>query len=101
MAHVQTLLSIGIPPAQAASRVGFADYTTFYRAYVRSFGHPPSADSGSREVDALLADALTARRPGGEESEHAVIFPVDGTENEDPSMINAVEAGQPSRTDSD
>ena len=101
MAHVQTLLSIGIPPAQAASRVGFADYTSFYRAYVRSFGHPPSADSGSREVDALLADALTARRPGGEESEHAVIFPVDGTENEDPSMINAVEAGQPSPADSD
>ena len=101
MAHVQTLLSIGIPPAQAAARVGFADYTTFYRAYVRSFGHPPSADSGSREVDALLADALTARRPGGEESEHAVIFPVDGTENEDPSMINAVEAGQPSPADSD
>ena len=95
MAHVQTLLSIGIPPAQAAARVGFADYTTFYRAYVRSFGHPPSADSGSREVDALLADALTVRRPGAEESEDAIIFPVNGTENEDPSMINAVEADQP------
>ena len=89
MAHVRLLLSSGMPAAQAAVRVGYTDYTTFYRTYVRSFGHPPSADSGASEPDTLLKQALSAS-PGDAEGIKPVLFPVDGTENEDPSMVNAV-----------
>ena len=89
MAHVQLLLSSGVPAAQAASRVGFGDYTTFYRAYVRTFGHAPSADCGSFGRDALLEEALSVSRP---ESRDGILFPTDGTETEDPSMINAAQA---------
>ena len=91
MSHVQLLLSSGVPAAQAAARVGFADYTTFYRAYVRSFGHAPSADCGSGGRNALLEEALSVSHPDSEESD-AVLFPNDGTEKEDPSMVNAVRA---------
>ncbi|MBQ9251495.1 MAG: helix-turn-helix domain-containing protein [Clostridia bacterium] len=41
MSYVQMLLSAGLSAAQAANRAGFEDYTTFYRAYVRTYGHPP------------------------------------------------------------
>ncbi|MBR3742360.1 MAG: AraC family transcriptional regulator [Clostridia bacterium] len=93
MAHVQLLLSSGVPAAQAATRVGFGDYTTFYRAYVRTFGHAPSADCGSSGRDALLEAALSASHPDSRE-EDAILFPADGTEMEDPSMVNAVRADQ-------
>ena len=42
--YVQQLLINGIPATQAASLAGFGDYTAFYRAYVKRFGHAPSQD---------------------------------------------------------
>lgn len=42
--YVQQLLSGGISAAQAAQAAGFGDYTSFYRAYTKIFGHSPSAD---------------------------------------------------------
>jgi AraC-like DNA-binding protein len=94
MAHVQLLLSSGMPISQAASRVGFSDYTTFYRAYVRSFGHAPSTDCTPGERDALLEKALSAPGSALPSGSNAIVFPENGTENQDPSMINAVEADQ-------
>ncbi|MBR3020550.1 MAG: AraC family transcriptional regulator [Clostridia bacterium] len=91
MAHVQLLLSSGVPAAQAAARVGFGDYTTFYRAYVRTFGHAPSADCETGGRDALLEQALSVPQPDDWGSD-AVLFPNDGTEKEDPSMQGAVRA---------
>ena len=45
--YVQQLLVNGIPVSQAASLAGFGDYTSFYRAYVKRFGHAPSQDRGT------------------------------------------------------
>lgn len=42
--YVQQLLINGIPVSQAAALAGFGDYTSFYRAYVKRFGHAPSHD---------------------------------------------------------
>lgn len=42
--YVQQLLINGISAVQAASLAGFNDYTSFYRAYVKRFGHAPSRD---------------------------------------------------------
>ena len=42
--YVQQLLINGIPATQAATLAGFGDYTAFYRAYVKRFGHAPSQD---------------------------------------------------------
>ncbi len=85
MAHVRLLLASGMNASQAASRVGFSDYTTFYRAYMRSFGHAPSHDCDAGH-DVLLEQALTAQAKTVE----AVDESEGGTEKEDPSMINAV-----------
>ena len=96
MAHVQMLLSTGMPAAQAAARVGFGDYTTFYRAYLRAFGHSPSADSQPRSSQGTpLAQALNVNLsslPSREASfgQDAIVFPARGTEIEDPSMLGAV-----------
>ncbi len=42
--YVQQMLINGIPVTQAASLAGFGDYTAFYRAYLKRFGHAPSQD---------------------------------------------------------
>lgn len=42
--YVQQLLINGVPATQAATLAGFGDYTAFYRAYVKRFGHAPSQD---------------------------------------------------------
>lgn len=42
--YVQQLLINGIPATLAASLAGFGDYTAFYRAYTKRFGHAPSQD---------------------------------------------------------
>lgn len=42
--YVQQLLFNGVPVSQAAAQAGFGDYTSFYRAYVKRFGHAPSHD---------------------------------------------------------
>lgn len=44
--YVQQLLINGIPATQAATLAGFGDYTAFYRAYTKRFGHAPSQDRG-------------------------------------------------------
>lgn len=47
--YVQQLLVNGVPISQAAAMAGFGDYTTFYRAYVKRFGHAPSQDRPGQE----------------------------------------------------
>lgn len=42
MAVVRSELAAGIPAAEAASRAGFGDYSSFYRAYKKMFGCAPS-----------------------------------------------------------
>ena len=56
--YVQQLLINGIPATQAASLAGFGDYTSFYRAYVKRFGHSPSADRSSKRTLMNLNEAL-------------------------------------------
>jgi AraC-like DNA-binding protein len=40
----QNLLQTGETPAVVSAKVGFNNYTTFYRAYRKKFGVPPKAD---------------------------------------------------------
>ena len=57
--YVQQLLINGIPATQAATLAGFGDYTAFYRAYVKRFGHAPSQDrSSTRTDDRRLSEVL-------------------------------------------
>ena len=57
--YVQQLLINGIPATQAATLAGFGDYTAFYRAYVKRFGHAPSHDrSHTRISSASLNETL-------------------------------------------
>ena len=90
MSYVQMLLSAGLPAAQAANRAGFEDYTTFYRAYVRAFGHAPSAARKAAAHSHLLAEALSARGQNPRFAPGEVWYPENGTAEEDPSMQNAV-----------
>ena len=45
IAMAQHLISRGEPPTAVAFSVGFGDYSTFYRAYVKETGKAPSRDS--------------------------------------------------------
>lgn len=45
LAYAKTLIEGGESAAGAAYKVGFGDYSAFYRAYVKAFGHSPTADS--------------------------------------------------------
>lgn len=47
LSYARKLLQSGIPAVEAASAIGYADYSTFYRAYSRYFGHAPAQDKGS------------------------------------------------------
>lgn len=47
LSYGRKLLQSGIPAAEAASYIGYGDYSTFYRAYQRHFGHPPAEDKGN------------------------------------------------------
>jgi AraC-like DNA-binding protein len=42
LAMAQRLLAEGEQPTHIYSRCGFADYSTFYRAYVKAYGHAPT-----------------------------------------------------------
>jgi AraC-like DNA-binding protein len=44
MNRAQYLLQTGRPPSHVYNIVGFSDYSGFYRAYLRHFGHSPSVD---------------------------------------------------------
>lgn len=48
--YAQQLLINGLFAAQAATVAGFSDYTSFYRAYVKHFGHSPSSDFNKESV---------------------------------------------------
>ena len=57
--YVQQLLINGIPATQASTLAGFGDYTAFYRAYVKRFGHAPSQDrSHTRTTNLNMAEVL-------------------------------------------
>ena len=57
--YVQQLLINGVPATQAATLAGFGDYTAFYRAYVKRFGHAPSHDrSPTRTTSFRLEEVL-------------------------------------------
>ena len=45
IAMAQHLLSRGEPPTEVAYSVGFCDYSTFYRAYVKETGRAPSSET--------------------------------------------------------
>ena len=91
MHYVQMLLAAGLPTAQAASRAGFDDYTTFYRAYTRTYGHAPSDAKRTASRNELLAEALSVRSVPGRTLEDQIRYPENGTETEDPSMRNAIQ----------
>ncbi len=42
IAMAQHMIASGAPPTEAAYAVGFGDYSSFYRAYVKYAGHSPS-----------------------------------------------------------
>ena len=87
VAHVQMLLSEGVPPAQAALRSGFGDYTTFYRSYVRLTGHAPTTErSGSETATSYLSSMNERDASGGGDRPRAGDLAA-----EDPSMLGAVE----------
>ena len=46
MAVVRKELAMGAPAAEAASRAGFGDYSSFFRAYKKMFGCAPSDKNG-------------------------------------------------------
>lgn len=56
--YVQQLLINGVPATQAASLAGFGDYTSFYRAYVKRFGHAPSQDRSPTRTDMNISAVL-------------------------------------------
>ena len=41
IAMAEQLLQAGVPAAEVAERVGYSDYSTFWRAYRKQTGHPP------------------------------------------------------------
>ena len=53
MAIVRKELAMGVPAAEAASRAGFGDYSSFFRAYKKMFGCAPSDKNapGMPEMD--------------------------------------------------
>ena len=59
VSYVQQLLINGVPATQAATLSGFGDYTAFYRAYIKRFGHAPSHDrTHTRASGANLEEVL-------------------------------------------
>lgn len=47
VAHAQLLLNRGCHAKDAAAESGFGDYSSFYRAYVKTLGHTPGKDRGT------------------------------------------------------
>ena len=45
--HAQLLLNNGCHAKDAAFSSGFGDYSSFYRAYVKTLGHTPGKDRGT------------------------------------------------------
>ena len=51
LSYAQKLLRSGIPAAEAAAAIGYSDYSTFYRAYLRHMGHSPADDKGNADIE--------------------------------------------------
>ena len=49
----QRKICAGGKPTEVYKACGFRDYTTFYRSYTASLGHPPSQDSKHRDMSPL------------------------------------------------
>ncbi len=49
LTFAKSLIECGESASGAAYRVGFGDYSAFYRAYVKAFGHSPTADTVKKE----------------------------------------------------
>ena len=47
LSYARKLLQSGMPATEVAVTIGYADYSTFYRAYHHHFGHPPTQDKRS------------------------------------------------------
>lgn len=54
----QELLRSGVSALQAATQVGYGDYTSFYRAYMRILRHPPETDKLRGGIDMVRTKAL-------------------------------------------
>ena len=52
--RAQELIDQGYKPTQSYSLAGFSDYSTFYRAYMKHFGHSPSCDQKNEKGDIQL-----------------------------------------------
>lgn len=64
VAYARQLLISGLPATQTAAAAGFGDYTSFYRNYVRHFGHAPNRDySRLTPEQKLLRQEMTDMRP--------------------------------------
>ena len=81
LSYAQKLLRSGIPAAEAAAAIGYSDYSTFYRAYLRHMGHPPMEDKGSMESDlnGVFSDPLIPM--AGSASQEGDEFPDISFEN--------------------
>ena len=49
LTYAKSLIESGESASGAAYRVGFGDYSAFYRAYVKAFGHSPTVDTVRKE----------------------------------------------------
>lgn len=56
----QREIACGARPSEIYLKCGFSDYSTFYRAYIRQFGHPPSAERDYRHT--IVVSDNSARR---------------------------------------
>ena len=63
--YAQQLIINGVYAAQAAAQAGFNEYTSFYRAYVKRFGHAPSLDRGADSPQKSMACILTDLKRNG------------------------------------
>lgn len=71
--YARQLLLSGYPAAQTAAIAGFHNYSSFYRAYVKQFGHSPNCDyirnGTQREMNALLPDSIVLQ-PSRPQTKH-------------------------------
>lgn len=51
--YAKQLIESGESASAAAYRVGFGDYSAFYRAYVKLIGRAPTSQEGDGEIDAI------------------------------------------------
>lgn len=62
LAVAQREISFGARPTDVFDKCGFTDYSTFYRAYKKQFGHPPSENEKAGNT-LVVHEAGAARNP--------------------------------------